>query len=438
MPKNSDKRRRSKPIDQLTRGPFEHDSFEGLLKSPRNTTTKRIFVAATRMNDGKTTTCLGLFAALQTLSPKVGFIKPVGQRFVEIEGYKIDEDSVLFDTVFDTHTPIEAMSPVAVDGTFTRRYLHDPDSNYDLMIDRICRGFDRASFEKDYVIIEGTGHAGVGSVFDFSNASAAKVLGAKAIIVSQGGVGRPIDEIALNKALFDKAGVEVIGAILNKVLPEKVDMIREYAEIGLRRLGVPLLGVMPMQKKLGAPNLSQIVDEIGGRWLNGRASGMSERVLRVVIGAMTAKGIVDYIQPGVLIITPGDREDVILTAIATSGISGGKCLSGIILTRNILPHPKLMDMISQTQIPVVISNEDSYAVASKINQMTVKTMPTDTDKIPIIQKMIIENVDLEKIQNAFEVSTEDAEVEQPYLPFNEDAKKPAAKAKKSSKAPFKV
>lgn len=434
MPKNSERRRRTRPIDQLTRGPFEHDKFTGLLKTPRNTTTKRIFVAATRMNDGKTTTCLGLFAALQTLSPKVGFIKPVGQRFVEIEGYKIDEDSVLFDTVFDTRTPIEAMSPVAVDGTFTRRYLHDPEGNYDLMIDRICRGFDRASYEKDYVIIEGTGHAGVGSVFDFSNADAARVLGAKAIIVSQGGVGRPIDEIALNKALFDKAGVEVIGAILNKVLPEKVDMIREYAEIGLRRLGVPLLGVMPMQKQLGAPNLSQIVDEIGGRWLNGRASGMNERVLRVVIGAMTAKGIVDYIQPGVLIITPGDREDVILSAIATSGIAGGKCLSGIILTRNILPHPKLMDMIGQTQIPVVISNEDSYAVASKINKMTVKTMPTDTDKIPIIQKLIMENVDLDIIQNAFEESAGNAE--QPMLPFGEtettEEKAPKPEASKSA------
>ncbi|MEM7672092.1 MAG: AAA family ATPase [Verrucomicrobiota bacterium] len=429
MPSKSDKRRRSKPIDQLTRGPFEHDKFEGLLKIPRNTTTKRIFVAATRMNDGKTTTCLGLFAALQAANPNVGFIKPVGQRFVEIEGFKIDEDSVLFDTVFDTKTPIEAMSPVAVDGTFTRRYLQNPEGNYDFMIDRICRGFDRASYQKDYVIIEGTGHAGVGSVFDFSNASAAKVLGAKAIIVSQGGVGRPVDEIALNKALFDQAGVEVIGAILNKVLPEKVDMIREYASIGLKRLGVPLLGVMPMQKQLGAPNLSQIVDEISGRWLNGRASGMSERVLRVVIGAMTAKGIVDYIQPGVLIITPGDREDIILSAIATSGIAGGRCLSGIILTRNILPHPKLMDMIAQTQIPVVISNEDSYAVASKINQMTVKTMPTDTDKIPIIQKLISENVDLDMIRRAFDESTDEASVsEQPYLPFNEETAKQRAQA----------
>ena len=59
----------------------------------RNTVTPRIFVAATRMDDGKTTMSIGLFAALQHRFPRIGFIKPVGQRFVEIEGAKIDEDT---------------------------------------------------------------------------------------------------------------------------------------------------------------------------------------------------------------------------------------------------------------------------------------------------------------------------------------------------------
>ena len=54
-----------------------------LLTAPKNKTTKRIFIAATRMNDGKTTTSLALFAALRSFTPKVGFIKPVGQRFVD-------------------------------------------------------------------------------------------------------------------------------------------------------------------------------------------------------------------------------------------------------------------------------------------------------------------------------------------------------------------
>ncbi len=389
----------------LSRSPFSEPDETELLHRPRNTTTKRIFIAATRQNDGKTTSSLGLFNALRRQTDRVGFIKPVGQRFVEVEGRKIDEDTILLDSIFDVRLPIEAMSPVAVDGEFTRRYLENPDDSLQRLIDRMCRAFDRAAYERDYIIIEGSGHAGVGSVFDLSNAHVAKLLGAKAIIVAQGGIGRPEDEVALNKALFDQQGVEVIGAILNKGVPEKVPLVQKYAGEGLKRLGVPLLGVIPTQKQLAAPNLAQVVQEIGGRWINGRQQAHSERILRVVIGAMAARGIIDYLQPGVLIITPGDRDEVLFSALASEGISGKKVVSGIVLTRNILPHPKLMDMLSQTSIPCVICSDDSYAVASKINNMTIKTQPTDSDKIPIIQNMFLESIDVHKIMDAFEPST---------------------------------
>ena len=188
-----------------------------LLTTPKNSTTKRIFIAATRMDDGKTTTSLALFAALRSYTPNVGFIKPVGQRFVEVEGHQIDEDSVLLDKIFDVKVPIKAMSPIAIHPTFTRDFLDDPTKNHKVVVDQMCRAFDRAAFEKEYVIIEGTGHAGVGSVFNLSNADVARHLKAKVIIVARGGIGRPIDEIALNQALFAQAGVEVIGAIINKV-----------------------------------------------------------------------------------------------------------------------------------------------------------------------------------------------------------------------------
>jgi BioD-like phosphotransacetylase family protein len=293
------------------------------------------------------------------------------------------------------------MSPIAIHPTFTRDYLDHPEMRIDRLVDTMCRAFDRAAYQKDFIIVEGTGHAGVGSVFDLSNAEVARRLEAKVIIVAGGGIGRPIDEIALNKALFDRAGVEVIGAIINKVEPAKLETIRKYCRLGLERMGIPLLGCIPLEKKLSAPNMAQIVEEVGGRWLNGRQLGMNERVHKVVIGAMTAKTIVDLIEPGVLIITPGDREDVLLAAIAASGIFGKRILSGIILTRNILPHPKLMDMLAETTIPVVICDDESYAVASRINRMTVKTQPTDTDKIPIIKNLITENVDLDRVTTAF-------------------------------------
>ncbi len=371
------------------------------LSCPVNTQTKRIFVAATRMNDGKTTTCLGLFEVLRSLYPRIGFIKPVGQRYVTVEGMLVDEDSFLFDQIYHVQVPIESMSPVTIDATFTRRYLENPDEHRGAIVDRICRAFDRVSWEKDFTLIEGTGHAGVGAVFEHSNARVAQLLGAKVIIVAQGGIGRPVDEIALNKALFDQQGVEVIGAVLNKVQPEKIPLVTEYAGRGLKQLGVPLLGVLPIQNMLSAPNLSQIAEETDGRWINAEGNGRNQRILRVVIGAMTPKGIIDYLLPGTLVITPGDRDDVILAAIASAGLSGQQGISGIVLTQDILPHPKILELLAQTEIPVIAAKADSYTIASKINNMTVKTQPQDQDKIPIIKKLIQDHVDLKLLLEAF-------------------------------------
>lgn len=367
------------------------------LTKPKNTTTPRLFVAATRQNDGKTTTCLGLFAALQQRFPEVGYIKPIGQRFITYQNQLIDEDSFLFNKTYLIRTPIESMSPVAIDSTFTRRYLEDPENNYPVLVDKIVRAFDRSAFEKDIIIIEGSGHAGVGAISDLSNAQVAKLLDAKVVIVSRGGIGKPVDEIALNKSLFDKHGVEVIGAILNKVEVGKKDLVRQYTGLALERMGVPLLGIIPNAESLTKPSLSQVVEAVRGRWINGKSTGQFKRINNIVVGAMTSKSLIDYLRPGVLLITPGDREDVLLLSIAACTVTGNEPLAGIILTRNILPSPHIMEMIAQTRIPVVISHEESYTVASMINSMTVKTLPNDMDKIPLIKRLILENVDTDTL-----------------------------------------
>src|SRR5438067_169110 len=231
-----------------------------------NTTTPRVFIAATRQNDGKTTTSLGLIAALQKHYPRVGYIKPVGQRFVEIAEQKIDEDTVLMDSVFGLNCPLVDMSPIAVEPNFTRKYLQS--SNNETLVKKIQKAFDRVAWEKEFVLCEGSGHAGVGSVFDLSNAQVAKILGAKVIIVTQGGIGKPIDEVALNQALFEKEGVEIIGVILNKVVGTKIEYITEFARRGLKRKGLELLGVIPHQSVLSSPTVDLIREELKAEMLN--------------------------------------------------------------------------------------------------------------------------------------------------------------------------
>src|SRR5438093_11624232 len=225
-----------------------------------NHVTPRIFIAATRQNDGKTTTSLGLIAALQQHYPRVGYIKPVGQRFVEVAEQKIDEDTVLMDSVFGLNCPLVDMSPIAVEPDFTRKYLQS--SNNEALVKTIQKAFDRVAWEKDFVLCEGSGHAGVGSVFDLSNAQVAKTLGCKVIIVSQGGIGKPIDEVSLNQALFERDGVEIIGVIINKVIGTKLDYVRDFARRGIERRCLELLGVLPHEQILPKPTLELICEAL--------------------------------------------------------------------------------------------------------------------------------------------------------------------------------
>jgi BioD-like phosphotransacetylase family protein len=372
------------------------DNVPGLLLSPMNHDTRRIFVAATRMNDGKTTTCLGLTAALQTMGLHVGYIKPIAQRIVQSGEDEVDEDTLLIDGLFHLDIPIAAMSPVAIGPDFTKQYLENPEEIGPQLKDRICRAFDRAAYGKDIVVVEGSGHAGVGSVFGASNADNARVLRAKALLVAAGGIGKPIDEIALNKALFDKAGVEVVGAVLNKVMPDKLEFIRDFAGRGLRKLGVPLLGVVPLQETLVYPNLDQVADETKARWLH-QPAGL-RRVRRVVIGAMSARRSAEYVRaPGTLVIVPGDREDL-LEALLAAG--GAKSLAGVIFSNGLLPSEEIVRRLKEAGLPMAAVEAESFAVTARINNMTVKTTRQDADKIPIIEKMIAESVDIRGLLRA--------------------------------------
>ena len=384
-------------IQSLFDGPNDSE----ILKKPRNKSTKRIFIAATRMNDGKTTTSLGLYSALNDGEKKIGYIKPVGQRFVDVNGDKIDEDSFLLTETFDVSVPIQAMSPIVVDKDFTKDYLDDSEFIYPKIVNRLCRSFDRAAYEKDYIIIEGTGHAGVGSVFDLSNAEVANILSAKVIIVASGGIGRPIDEIALNQALFEKAGADIIGVIINKVQSEKLDFIKHYCGQALEKMNLKLLGVIPENVKLSEPSLSQIIHEIKGECLNTTNNIQSKKIKKVVIGAKTGLSTVDDIEEGTLIITSGDREDIIQPCIKSNKAS---MLSGIILANAITPNDVSLENIQSSEIPFIFSKDSSYSVISRINKMNIKTQPHDVDKISIIKEILKSNIDINEIEETFDSS----------------------------------
>jgi BioD-like phosphotransacetylase family protein len=287
------------------------------------------------------------------------------------------------------------MSPIAVEPDFTRKYLQT--SNRDALVKRIETAFDRVAWEKDFVLVEGSGHAGVGSVFDLSNAQVAKILHAKVIIVSRGGIGKPIDEVALNQALFEKEGVEVIGVILNKVIPEKTDFVCEFARRGLKRKGLDLLGVIPHQRILSSPTLRLLREELNAELLNSPKQ-LHNLVDDVVVGAMGVHNAINFFKPGVLLITPGDREDIVIAASTPVGANAH--LAGIVLTGNLRPGASVLKVIQDMSFPVLLAREDSYQVASRVYNLTVKTRADDTQKISLIRNLIARHVDVEKILEA--------------------------------------
>lgn len=359
-----------------------------------NTTTPRIFIAATEQDVGKTTAALGLYSALVGRFPEIGYIKPVGQRFTEVDGHRIDDDSFLIKSTFDTRIPIEDMSPIAVEPDFTRRYIKE--ANHDTLVKRIRHSFDRSCWEKDFTIIEGSGHAGVGSVFDLSNAAIARLLGSKVLLVAPGGIGRSIDEVALNKALFDREGVEVVGVVMNKVREDKMDYVSDFARRGFERLGLELLGVVPMQKMLSEPSLEQIAATISGEFLCNRERSRN-LATNVVIGAVSSANLLRNITPGTLLVVPGDREDLVLAAISQEGLHEQGLLSGLVLSDGLKPHPQLIKMLAATILPVVYSKMESYAIAQKIHSLTIKIEPGNLKKIHHIQELIARHLDIPRL-----------------------------------------
>ena len=357
---------------------------------------RKIFIAATKQNDGKTTVSLGLIRNFQNKFGKVGFIKPIGQRYLEEDGLKIDEDSILVEKVCGIKSGLKDMSPIAVEKGFTEKYIMKPDKKS--ISEKIQASFRRVSKTQELVVIEGTGHAGVGSVFDHSNATVARLLGSKVIIISSGGVGRPIDEIVLNKALFEKEGVKVLGVIINKVLPGKFDKISSIVRKGLERKGIDVLGVLPYDPMLARPTIEQILEETDFQVLCGKEY-LERSVAKVIVAAMEPRDAVRYIIEDSLMITPGDREDMITSALNCFCDSSSKKLKicGIILSCGITPEPAIMNLLSKAQIPVLLAKSDTYDVATCVHDLTVKIRPCDKDKIDAVVKLVSENVDFKKI-----------------------------------------
>jgi len=384
---------------------------------------RQLYLAATGQNRGKTTAALGLLDGFIARNLRTGFLKPVGQRTVIEDGEPADEDAVLVRTVFGLPESYATMSPVHIPRGFTKSYIAgEVVEDLPALIREAHAAFDG----HDMLLIEGTGHAGVGAVIGLSNATVASMLRVPAIIISEGGVGRPIDEIVLNAALFKSHGVEVAGAIVNKVDLGAQPGIAAVLERGLARHGIPLLGVLPVRPILSNPTLGMILDGVHGETIH-PGPDLDQVIDGVAIGAMEPGHMLERVGPGTLVIVPGDREDVILTvttahlaprvrlvnateaakiaaiaaeatnerAASVDGHEGAAI--GLVLTGGYRPREPVLRAIRQADLFATIVPEDTYSVASEVHDLLVKTHAADREKVELIKALVAEHLDVDRI-----------------------------------------
>ena len=355
-------------------------------------TAKRVFLAATGQNRGKTTTSLGLLAAIRDRGLRLGFVKPVGQRYLVVDGTRADEDAVLMADVFGLSDALNDMSPVTLPRRFTTDFIMGRIA--DDLAAQVHGAFDRVAAGKDLVVVEGTGHAGVGAVIGLSNARVAAMLEAPVIIVSEGGIGRPIDEIVLNHALFAAHGVEVLGAVVNKVDVESHPDLPEVLRRGLAQHGVELLGCIPYSAFLANPSLELVPTHLDGELLSGEATpGLT--IGWVAIGAMQAEHAVELLKDRTLVITPGDREDLVRAAIDVNRHAAVPRVIGLVLTGGFRPSDGVIGEMRKAGMFAFLVGTDTFRTAQAVDEILVKTHPSDLEKIETIIRIVGPAIDVD-------------------------------------------
>jgi len=224
----------------------------------------------------------------------------------------------------------------------------------------------------------------------------ADILDSKVVLISSGGVGKPMDEVLLNVALFEKYDVKVAGVIINKVILEKYGKVNELVRKALMRKGIDVIGIMPYQKLLSTPTVGEISEELKIDFIHGRMNAHN-RVNKILVGAMEPHEAWNYVEEGSLIITPGDREDMILMAMSSYLLhpKATARISGIVLTGGIMPHKRINALIARSSIPVLFAKADTYRVTSDIHDLVVKIKPSDNVKAEMAIKMIEEYIDID-------------------------------------------
>ncbi|MBS3734575.1 MAG: AAA family ATPase [Phycisphaerae bacterium] len=361
-----------------------------------------LFIVGTQRDIGKTTTSIGLLHAFRRRGLSVGYMKPLGQRIKGSAGHVLHDDAMLIASVLGRQFDQELDTAIPLPSGRVEKELEDLDS--DALRGRVREFYERLASQYDAIVVESMGHVAAGSCLGVSSAEVAVTLNARTLLISGGGIGRALDEIALCSTFLTARGADLVGVVVNKVWRSKYDRVKHATGRGLAYFGLDCFGVVPFEEMLASPTVHQVYGHVGGELIAGR-DYLENRVRNTIVAAMETEHMMRYLKAGTLVITPGDRSDNIHAALSAHmlGEKGKGSVSGLILTGGIAPGAAVKRLIDDARLPVVLSDEDTYSVASRLRESVFKITPEDHDRIEQATRVIGEHVDVDRLVELMDV-----------------------------------
>jgi len=349
------------------------------------------FIAPTDFGVGLTSISLGLVRALERGGLKVGFFKPIAQPHPGDTGPERSTELMARTHGLKPPTPLSLGQVERMLG----------DGQLDELLEEIIRLYQQACVGKDVVVVEGmvpTRHASYAARV---NLHLAKSLDAEVILVSA-----PENEVLselsgrveLQAQLFGgPRDPKVLGVILNKVRTEEsmsefASRLREHSPL-LRGNDFRLLGCIPYQPELNAPRTRDVADLLGAQVVNA-GDYEQRRMNTIIICARTVANTVPLLKPGTLVVTPGDRDDIIL-AVSLAAINGVP-LAGLLLTSDSKPDPRILELCRgalQAGLPILSVSTGSYDTANRLNSLNREIPVDDRERAEFITDFVAGQLD---------------------------------------------
>jgi phosphate acetyltransferase len=358
---------------------------------------KAIYIATSEENSGKSVITLGLMSMLMGKTSKVGYFRPIVEDFEE---GKFDSH---IETVIN-HFGLDISFQDAYAITKSKLIKKKNKGKIGDVIDLIIEKYKRLEERFDFVLVEGTSFTGEGTVIELDiNVLIAKNLGIPAIIVGTG-VGKTLEELVDSLYLaydsFKVKEVEVLAVIANKVQPENLEIVTASLKKSLPE--EVMVNSIPMISSLNNPTIQEIVKELNATVLFG-AAFLNNQIGSFSVGAMQLRNYLLNLKENGLVITPGDRADIILGALQANESINYPAISGIVLTGNIIPEDSILKLIEglSTVVPIIAVEEGTFIITNKIGAIKPKIYANNKEKILTSINTFENYVDLDSLTEKF-------------------------------------